>query len=329
MNTSTDPSKIRLGSGMASVIPERWPAPGRGRWGRGGTLLGSVSVHALVFAAIILAPLLAPPAEPETPTTIEVVMTDMTGEAVETAAEPDAATEAVVAAAERSAPDPTPPEPAAPPSALPPPEPTPPEPPPPVPEPPPSEPPPPEPQVQPEPPPAPEPLPEPQAEPEPPPPEPPPPETPPLPVPPPPPEPPRPAPPRPKPRPVAASARPAEPGPTGDRSAAPAAEQTAAAPAPPRISASWNAAVAAWLHRHKTYPQAARALGQQGSSYVRFTVARDGTVLEVHLTRGTGSAILDEAVRSLLTGARVPAFPAEMPHERVTVQVQISYTLDR
>ena len=150
-------------------------------------------------------------------------------------------------------------------------------------------------------------------------------------MPPPPPEPPRPAPPRPKPRPVAASARPAEPGPTGDRSAAPAAEQTAAAPAPapPRISASWNAAVAAWLHRHKTYPQAARALGQQGSSYVRFTVARDGTVLEVHLTRGTGSAILDEAVRSLLTGARVPAFPAEMPHERVTVQVQISYTLDR
>ena len=107
------------------------------------------------------------------------------------------------------------------------------------------------------------------------------------------------------------------------------AAQPAPAPAPPRISASWNAAIAAWLHRNKSYPQAARALGQQGSSHVRFTVARDGTVLEVHLTRGTGSSVLDDAVRRLLTGAHLPAFPADMPHERVTVQVQISYSLDR
>jgi protein TonB len=142
----------------------------------------------------------------------------------------------------------------------------------------------------------------------------------------PPPEPPRPAPPRPKPRPVATSARAAEQGPPAAQVAASAAEPT---PAPPRVSATWNAAIAAWLHRNKTYPQAARALGQQGSSDVRFTVARDGTVLEVHLTRTTGSSILDEAVRRLLTGARVPAFPADMPHERVTVQVQISYSLNR
>ena len=44
---------------MATAIPERWPPPGPRRRGRAGTLLGSVSIHAIVFAAIVLAPLLA------------------------------------------------------------------------------------------------------------------------------------------------------------------------------------------------------------------------------------------------------------------------------
>lgn len=293
---------------MASVIPARWPAAAPVRRGNVGMLLGSVSVHAMAFAAIVLAPWLAPAPDLSPPTTIDMVMAEAAP-----AEEPAKADVAPLAAAEPPPPEPPAPEPPAPeppaePAILPP-------------EPPPPEPPPPEP-------------PSPEPSPEPPPPtetsaeplvEPPPPPLPPRVIPPP--EPPRPAPPRPKPRPVAAPARSAEPGPSATPVAAPAPAEPA--PAPPRVSASWNAAIAAWIHRHKSYPQAARALGQQGSGHVRFTVARDGSVLDVHLTRGTGSSILDEAMRTLLTGAHLPAFPADMPHERVTVQVQISYSLDR
>lgn len=110
----------------------------------------------------------------------------------------------------------------------------------------------------------------------------------------------------------------------------PAAQSAAASPAPPpRISPSWNAAVAAWLHRHKSYPAAARSRGEQGRTAVRFTVARDGNVTEIQIVRSSGSALLDDAVRSMLTGAHLPPFPADMAHAQITVTVQINYSLER
>ncbi len=104
-----------------------------------------------------------------------------------------------------------------------------------------------------------------------------------------------------------------------------------AAPAltPPRISPSWNAAVAAWLHQHKTYPPAARSRGEEGRTAVRFTVERDGHVTAVTIIHGSGSTILDDAVRSMLAGAHLPPFPDDMPHAQVTVTVQINYSLQR
>ena len=95
------------------------------------------------------------------------------------------------------------------------------------------------------------------------------------------------------------------------------------------ISRSWQAALAAWLHRNKHYPAEARARGEQGAAQVSFTVARDGAVSGVTIRATTGSVILDDAVRAMLSGARVPAFPPEMPHASVTVSVQIVYRLDR
>ena len=115
--------------------------------------------------------------------------------------------------------------------------------------------------------------------------------------------------------------------------AAPASVAPPPAPAPPQqasdISPRWRSALAAWLHARKTYPPEARARGDQGGAAVRFTVTRDGQVVAVKLVHGSGSAILDQAVRAMLDGARVPAFPPDMPHERITVTVQINYSLDR
>jgi len=123
-------------------------------------------------------------------------------------------------------------------------------------------------------------------------------------------------------------------GPARGSAARPDAE--AAAPgatestAPPMvISRSWQAALAAWLHRNKHYPAEARARGEQGAAQVSFTVARDGAVSGVTIRATTGSVILDDAVRTLLSGAHVPPFPPDMPHASVTVSVQIVYRLDR
>lgn len=112
--------------------------------------------------------------------------------------------------------------------------------------------------------------------------------------------------------------------------AAPAPAQTptppAEAPAAP-ISSTWQTALAAWFASHKTYPEAARRSGAEGTAVLRFTVARSGRVLDVAVARGTGSAILDAAAEALVHGATLPPFPAGMSQGSVTVTVQIHYSL--
>ena len=67
----------------------------------------------------------------------------------------------------------------------------------------------------------------------------------------------------------------------------------------------------------------------KGRATVRFTVSRDGQVLDFQLLSGTGSTILDDAVERLLKGARLPPFPAGMDQDQVTVTLQIRYALER
>ena len=139
---------------------------------------------------------------------------------------------------------------------------------------------------------------------------------------------PKPAPPKPRPQPAPRPATAAT-----EAQAQPPVAPTpvqAAAPAPPApISATWRASLSSWLQQNKTYPEAARARGDQGSAAVRFTVNRDGQVSDVALVRGTGSALLDDAVLALLNKARLPAFPMDMTQQTITVTVQINYALQR
>ena len=124
---------------------------------------------------------------------------------------------------------------------------------------------------------------------------------------------------------------------TSQQPATSAAPPPAAAPpsppaSPPQaasVNPTWQGALSAWLQQHKTYPEAARNQGQQGSVGLRFTVSHDGLILNVVLSRSSGSDILDAAAVALLRGARVPPFPAEMQQPTITVTVAIRYTIDR
>jgi periplasmic protein TonB len=93
------------------------------------------------------------------------------------------------------------------------------------------------------------------------------------------------------------------------------------------IAPNWQSELASWLAAHRTYPEEARRHGEQGRVTVRFTVGRDGRVLDVELVKGTGSTSLDDAARAMLQAASLPPFPSTMPEQQVTVTVQIRYQL--
>jgi len=132
---------------------------------------------------------------------------------------------------------------------------------------------------------------------------------------------------RPQPRPVA-PAKPANPEPAPAASGAPAATAIPAPAEPPApVSSDWRQALAAWLAAHKTYPEVARRRGEQGSVALRFSVERSGRVADVTVERGSGSAVLDAAAEAMLRNATVPAFPAAMAQDRISVTVQIRFRL--
>jgi protein TonB len=119
------------------------------------------------------------------------------------------------------------------------------------------------------------------------------------------------------------------PAPTEAPSSQAAAPTAPTAPAPQAVIApSWQSVLGAWLEAHKTYPDEARRRDEQGRAVVRFTVDHTGQVLDVQLVSGTGSTILDGAVKRMLTGAKVPPFPPGMDADQVTVTVQLRYKLE-
>lgn len=107
----------------------------------------------------------------------------------------------------------------------------------------------------------------------------------------------------------------------------------AARPTPPPVAAAndpgWRAALGSWLAAHKRYPEQARQLGDEGTVSVRFTVDPTGRVLDVTITRSSGSTLLDNAVRDMLAGQRVPPFPPGATVAQTTVPANIRFQLEQ
>ena len=84
-----------------------------------------------------------------------------------------------------------------------------------------------------------------------------------------------------------------------------------------------------WLAAHKRYPERARQRGDEGTVGIRFTVDAAGRVLDVAVTRSSGSTLLDDAAREMLTGQRVPPFPPSMTLAQTAVPVSIRFELEQ
>ena len=131
-----------------------------------------------------------------------------------------------------------------------------------------------------------------------------------------------------QPMPVAA-AQPADPPPRVPEAATPKA-----APAPPAPavasngSDTWEGRVLAQLNRHRQYPRSAIARRQQGISYIRFVIDRDGKVLSSRLERSSGFPNLDrEAVALAKRASPLPKPPDEKRGETIELIVPVEFFL--
>lgn len=100
-------------------------------------------------------------------------------------------------------------------------------------------------------------------------------------------------------------------------------------PAGPLVTPGYTAALSAWLDRHKQYPEAARARGEQGQAVVRFQVERTGRLLGFAIVRSTGYPDLDAALERMMRGATLPPFPADMRASDIDVSVTVRFALAR
>jgi protein TonB len=110
-----------------------------------------------------------------------------------------------------------------------------------------------------------------------------------------------------------------------------AAPMPGAAPDPPSATLpTWKGLLLRHLEKHKRYPGDAQRHRQEGVTYVRFTMSRDGRVLAVRIERASGVESLDQEGLDLLQRAQpLPSLPSDQPGESLELVVPIQFFLKR
>jgi protein TonB len=78
------------------------------------------------------------------------------------------------------------------------------------------------------------------------------------------------------------------------------------------VPAAFLSQVSTWLERQRSYPVAARRLGQEGEVLVRLRLDGSGRAVEAALVGTTGHRLLDEAVLRMVEKAQ-PFPPPPIP----------------
>jgi protein TonB len=104
--------------------------------------------------------------------------------------------------------------------------------------------------------------------------------------------------------------------------------QAAPAPAAPQIAARFASRLLGQLNRYKQYPEQARRRGQTGVATLRFTLDRDGRLLDYSLVSSSGHDVLDEEVLDLVQrAAPYPPLPPEIEAATHSFTVPINFGL--
>lgn len=82
------------------------------------------------------------------------------------------------------------------------------------------------------------------------------------------------------------------------------------------------------LWKNRRYPPVAQRMGYEGEVEVTFTVAADGGIRNVRITRESDYGVLNREVESLLDRIRrFPPFPADLPAQSLTFRIAIPFKL--
>jgi protein TonB len=108
--------------------------------------------------------------------------------------------------------------------------------------------------------------------------------------------------------------------------------ERAAAPTPgaalgnPDALPNWKSALVARLERYKRYPPEAQSRGEYGVAQLAFSVDRSGGVHYPHITRSSGSSLLDRETVALVERASpMPPPPPEVAGAQIPIVVPIRY----
>ncbi len=110
----------------------------------------------------------------------------------------------------------------------------------------------------------------------------------------------------------------------------PQEEQEAKAPpkVAPEIVRKWQVTVNTRLNQFKRYPHQARVRAQQGTVKVAFMLDPMGRVVSSHITKSSGSSILDQETLDLLERAQpFPVPPTGTGEKDLFLEVPITYAL--
>lgn len=111
-------------------------------------------------------------------------------------------------------------------------------------------------------------------------------------------------------------------------SSAPVVAPVAATASPGTVALSWQGALRAHLERYKRYPSSAMARRQQGISYVRFAMNRDGSVAWARLEQPSGYSRLDDEAMTLMERAQpLPLPPSDVAGQTIEIVVPIEFFL--
>lgn len=125
----------------------------------------------------------------------------------------------------------------------------------------------------------------------------------------------------------AAQAKPVlDPGPPTERTTAPASKPQPPAPHVSAEKPTWEGLVLGALNKVKRYPRGARARRQQGMSWIRFVMDREGKVLSVQLERSSGASDLDrEALALPKRASPLPKPPDDKAGDTLELVVPVEF----
>lgn len=94
------------------------------------------------------------------------------------------------------------------------------------------------------------------------------------------------------------------------------------------IDREYTARVRELIDRQKEYPLMARRSGAQGTVYIKFVLARDGSLKQAEVSRSSGRRILDTAALNAVSAVRrFPAVPAAMAGAELNFELPLTYKI--